>query len=95
MKDTIKKEYDDWLDYIQQSKRLQISTYIDKSFLQNMIDSLLIRDSVIIIAEDKTLREAQEAISKYNDVFILLVTERKNPSREKRVISAQSKNQIL
>lgn len=42
----------DLRDYVAISPRLQISTYIDKEYLQKLLTTIQIKDSAIVITDD-------------------------------------------
>ena len=76
IKETIEEELQDLRDHISRSSRLQISTYIDKEYLKHQIEVLTLKDSVLIITNDTTLREAQAVARKFDEVSILNITDR-------------------
>ena len=76
IKETIQHQLFGLKDYISKSPRLHLSTYIDKEFLQKQIKTLTLKDSVIVITDDSTLREAQFVLKNFDEVSILNITDR-------------------
>jgi hypothetical protein len=85
---------DDIRDYVASSPRLHISTYIDKEFLSRQIQTITLKDSVLIITDDTTLREAQTVARKFDEVSILNVTDRQHAKEEIKVITSAPKEKI-
>ena len=75
------------MPYIEETPRLKKRTYMDKEWLKLSLQTLTLKDSVIIISTDATLREAQQVLEEFKEVFILNITERENPKAEKKVIA--------
>jgi hypothetical protein len=94
IKETVQHHIDDLRDYISTSPRLQVSTYIDKEFLNRLIETITLKDSVLIITDDTTLREAQSVARKFDEVSILNITDRENAKEEIKVISSAKKAKI-
>ena len=51
--------------YIDQNRRITTSSYIDKQMLKIAITNKTIKDSVIVITNDYTLREAQYVLEQF------------------------------
>ena len=82
-----------WAD---RKSRVEISSYIDRSFLLEKIKQVKYKkDDVIIITDDDTLREAQEVGKKFDGVYILNITDRKNVTNEIKVIAHNSIDKIF
>jgi hypothetical protein len=78
---------DDFRNYISQSRRLQKSTYIDGNYLNQLLKTILKKDSAIILTEDSCLREAQEVVKNFNEAYIMNITNRKNMKDEIKVMA--------
>lgn len=62
--------------YIEESPRLKKRMYMDKEWLKLALKTLMIKDSVIVITSDETLRDAQQVLSEFGKVYILNITDR-------------------
>lgn len=49
---------------------------MDKEWLKLALKTLMIKDSVIVITSDETLRDAQQVLSEFGKVYILNITDR-------------------
>ncbi len=64
--ESIQHLLDDLREHVASSPRLHISSYIDREFLTKQIQTIILKDSVIIITDDTTLREAQAVARKFD-----------------------------
>ena len=91
---------DDILDekithHIQHTARLKKRTYMDGSWLKKSLETLTIKDSVIVVTNDYTLRDAQSVVQHFEGVFILNVTDRTNKKKELKVYDEGTKEHIF
>ena len=49
---------------------------MDKEWLRRSLETITLRDSVIVITTDATLRDAQKVVENFEEVFILNITQR-------------------
>jgi hypothetical protein len=85
---------DDLREHVASSPRLHVSTYIDREFLTKQIQTITLKDSVLIITDDSTLREAQAVARRFDEVSILNITDRENAKEEVKVIASAKKEKI-
>lgn len=64
-------------EHIARSPRLQKTTYRDENYLKHMITNIRRkRDSVLVLTNDSTLREAQGVVKSFDEVAIMNITDR-------------------
>ena len=68
---------------------------MDASWLKLSLDTLTIKDSVVVITNDYTLRDAQAVVKEYDGVFILNITDRTNKKPERKVFDEGNKAHII
>ena len=68
---------------------------MDASWLKKSLETLTIKDSVIVVTDDYTLRDAQSVVQHFEGVFILNVTDRTNKKTELKVYDEGTKEHIF
>ena len=73
--------------YISQSRRLQLATYIDKEYLAKQLETIHIKDSAIVVTDDSCMREAQQVLLNFDQTFIMNITDRNHLKEEVKVFA--------
>ena len=68
---------------------------MDSAWLELSIQTLTHKDSVIVVTNDYTLRQAQSVVKNYEGVFILNITDRTVSKKETKVVEQGSLQYIF